>query len=362
MPAGWKGQTYPLKVIPVSTAEKMERTYELIKAHLDADDEPGGIIVYAATRNGTSEIRDFLSHQGLNAEIFHGGLTAMEKREIIEAFVEGQIPVICATNAFGMGIDKENIRLVLHYSIPGSLENYIQEAGRAGRDQKPARCILLYDPQDIALQFTMGAGSEVKQKEISRILRALRRKKKNPHGEIVVTSDELLRDEDWAEMQALKPEYRDTKIRAAVAWLERAGFLERNLNLTEAFQGKPLVGSLDEAAAVMDRFNLSPQTRNLWLNILQQLFNRGQESGIRADAFAEALFPEKELLLEMERKAGLTAAQIVITALHDMADARLIDQGLMLSATFRPKGKNSAAKIFEAVCELENKLVGTIAS
>jgi ATP-dependent DNA helicase RecQ len=158
-------------------------------------------------------------------------------------------------------------------------------------------------------------------------------------------------------MQALRPEHRDTKIRAAVAWLERAGFLERNLNLTEVFQGKPLVGSLDEAAAVMSRFNLSLQTRDLWLNILQQLINSEQDTGIRADELAEALFPEKELLLEMEKKSGMTAAQIVITALHDMADAGLIDQGLMLSATFRPKGKKNAAKTFEAICELENKLI-----
>jgi ATP-dependent DNA helicase RecQ len=345
------------EVIPLSTAEKLEHANELIQEHIASTDEPGGVIVYAATRNTTEEIRDFLNHQGLRAEAFHAGLDPGEKRDIIEAFVEGQVPVICATNAFGMGIDKENIRLVLHYQMPGSLENYIQEAGRAGRDLKPARCVLLYDPQDVALQFSMGAMSEVRQKEISRILRALRRKKKNPHGEIVVTSDELLRDEEWAEMQALKPEFRDTKIRAAVAWLERAGFLERNHNLTELFQGKPMVDSLDAAAAVMERLNLSPPMRNLWFNILQQLINRRQDRGIRADALAEALFPEKDRLLEMERKTGLTAAQMVIKILHDMADAGLVDQGLILSATFRPKGKNNAFKVFEAVCDLENKLV-----
>ncbi|MGD9188912.1 MAG: RecQ family ATP-dependent DNA helicase, partial [Desulfobacteraceae bacterium] len=344
-------------VIPLSTAEKLERTNELIQEHIASTDEPGGVIVYAATRNTTEEIRDFLNHHGLRAEAFHAGLDPGDKRDIIEAFVEGQVPVICATNAFGMGIDKENIRLVLHYQMPGSLENYIQEAGRAGRDLKPARCVLLYDPQDVALQFRMGALSEVRRNEISRILRALKRKKKNPNGEIVVTSDELLRDEEWAEMQALNPEFRDTKIRAAVAWLERAGFLERNHNLTELFQGKPMVDSLDAAAAVMDRLNLSPPMRNLWSNILKQLINSRQDRGIRADGLAEALFPEKERLLEMERNTGLTAAQMVIKILHDMADAGLVDQGLTLSATFRPKGKNNAFKVFKDICDLENTLV-----
>ena len=346
------------EVVPVSTAEKLERTLELIRTHLaDGAGDPGGVIVYAATRAATGEIRDFLHHQGILAETFHGGLEAVRKREIIEGFIEGQVPVICATNAFGMGIDKENIRLVLHYSMPGSLENYIQEAGRAGRDQQPARCVLLYDPQDVHFQFSMGAMSEVKQKEISRILRALRRKKTDAHGEIVVTGDELLRDEEWAEMQTLRPELRDTKVRAAVAWLERAGFLERNQNLTEAFQGKPRVESLQAAQAVMDRLDLAPPTRGRWLNILQQIFNCHEDRGMRADALAEALFPEKETLLAMERRTGMTAAQIVIADLHAMAEAGLLDQGLMLAATFRPKGKDNAFKVFQDICDIENSLV-----
>jgi ATP-dependent DNA helicase RecQ len=256
-----------------------------------------------------------------------------------------------------MGIDKENIRLVIHYNMPGSLENYIQEAGRAGRDLKPARCILLYDEEDAKLQFSMGSLSEVRRKEIARTLRALRRKKRNKAGEIVVTTDELIRDEDWADMKELKPEFRDTKIRASIAWLERAGFLQRNHNLTEAFQGKPLVDSLEAATAIMDRLNITSQTKHLWLGILQQIINSPEDRGIRADELAEALFPEKEMLQALERQTGQTAAQIVISALHDMSDSGLIDQGLMLSATFRAKGKNNALKTFQTVCALEDKLI-----
>ena len=244
---GVERENLSFEVIPVSAAEKLEKTHEIINEQLNTTNEPAGIIVYAATRKVTEEIRDFLHHQGMLAEAFHAGIDPKEKRDIIEAFVAGQIPVICATNAFGMGIDKENIRLVLHYDMPGSLENYIQEAGRAGRDLKPARCILLYDQQDANKQFAMGALSEVKRKEIARILRALRRKKRNQYGEIVVTSDELLRDDDLAEMHRLNPDLRDTKVKASIAWLERAGFLQRNQNLTEVFQGKPLVESLEEA-------------------------------------------------------------------------------------------------------------------
>ncbi len=357
---GVERENLSFEVVPVSTARKLEKTHEIIQDQLNSADGPAGIIVYAATRKATEEIKDFLQHQGVLAEAFHGGLEAGEKREIIEAFVADRIHVMCATNAFGMGIDKENIRLVLHYEMPGSLENYIQEAGRAGRDLKPASCILLYDSRDAGRQFQMGALSEVKQKEIARILRALRRKKRNQYGEIVVTSDELLRDDDLADMHSLKPDFRDTKVRAAIAWLERAGFLKRNQNLTEAFQGKPLVNSIEDAEKMMDRLNLGQHTKKLWLNILQYIINSAEDRGVRADALAEALFPEKEILLAMEKKTGLTAAQIVITALHDMADAGLIDQGILLSAIFRPKGKNRASMVFQASCDLENKLVSLL--
>jgi len=219
---GVERENLSFEVIPISAAEKLEKTHEIIHEQLNKTDERAGIIVYAATRAATEGIRDFLHHQGMLAEVFHAGLDVSEKREIIENFVAGDIPVICATNAFGMGIDKENIRLVLHYEMPGSLENYIQEAGRAGRDFKPARCILLYDRQDADKQFKLSAFSEVTQKEIASILRALRRKKRNRQGDIVITSDELARDEAVTDIHKLKPDSRDGKVKTSVAWLERA--------------------------------------------------------------------------------------------------------------------------------------------
>jgi ATP-dependent DNA helicase RecQ len=86
-------------------------------------------------------------------------LEVPEKRRVQDDFISGKTQVICATNAFGMGIDKENVRLVIHANIPGSLENYIQEAGRAGRDTMDAECVLLYSEQDIETQFQLGAMS-----------------------------------------------------------------------------------------------------------------------------------------------------------------------------------------------------------
>ena len=111
---------------------------------------------------------------------------------------------------------------------------------------------------------------------------------------------------------------------------------------------------------VINQAQPEPHNKKLWLNILRYIINSSEDRGIRADTIAEALFPEKEMLLEMEQKTGLTAAQIVIMALHDMADAGLIDQGIMLSAIFRPKGKNNASKVFKVACDLENKLISLL--
>ena len=353
---GVERENLVFEILPVSTAEKFEQATNLLK-ELISTEKSGSAVVYAATRKKTEEIRDYLQHQGIEVEAFHGGLESHEKKDIIEDFVSGRLQVISATNAFGMGVDKGNIRLVLHFDMPGSLENYIQEAGRAGRDQKPARCVLLYDPEDANFQFGLGALSEVKKREIERILRALRRVKRNNDGEIVITSDELLRDEELSDLFDSKQEFRDTKVKTAISWLERSGFLRRNQNLTEVFQGKPLVQTIEEAKELIESFSLAPFTARLWLNILRLLFNNSKERGLSADSIAEGLFQDKEQLRQMEKTTGLKPAQIVLSALHDMAEARLLDRGIMLSAILRPKGKNNAMKVLNSITEIERHLL-----
>jgi ATP-dependent DNA helicase RecQ len=356
---GVERENLVFEVEPMSAAEKYERTFQILTESLAADGT-GSAIVYAETREGTEKIRDFLQGQGMGAEAFHGRLDAKEKRDIIDAFVAGRTRVICATNAFGMGIDKPDVRLVLHFEMPGSLENYIQEAGRAGRDGEPARCVLLYAPSDADLQFFKGAMAQVKKREIERILRALRRAKRNKLGEIVITSDEILRNEDLADLQEERKEARDTKIKTAIAWLERGGFLSREENLAEVFQGKPLVKGLDEARAIIATLNLPGFVPGLWVNILSVLFNSPEDRGLSADSIAESLVTCRGLLQQAEAAWKLTPAQIVIRVLHDMAEARLIDRGIMLTAILRPKGNGNAMLVLQAASELEQRLIALL--
>ena len=108
----------------------------------------GIAIVYAATRKTVDRVAQHLNRSGITAEAYHAGLDDERRKDVQNAFMQEQVRVIVATNAFGMGIDKRNVRIVVHHAMPGSLEAYYQEAGRAGRDGAQAECFLLHAFQD----------------------------------------------------------------------------------------------------------------------------------------------------------------------------------------------------------------------
>ena len=129
-----------------NTKNKKERIRKYVEEHR----EDSGII-YCATRKGVDELYLYLESAGFQVGRYHAGMGAEARRTSQEDFIYDRIKVMIATNAFGMGIDKSNVRFVLHYNMPQSMENYYQEAGRAGRDGEPAECILYYSPQDTVI-------------------------------------------------------------------------------------------------------------------------------------------------------------------------------------------------------------------
>ncbi|MFG0212253.1 DNA helicase RecQ [Brevibacillus porteri] len=135
----------------ILSVRKGENRREFIQAYLRANKQQAGII-YAATRKDVDALHVDLDKRGFAVTKYHAGLTEEERAANQEAFLYDDVRTMVATNAFGMGIDKSNVRYVIHYNMPKNLEAYYQEAGRAGRDGEPSECILLFQPQDIQTQ------------------------------------------------------------------------------------------------------------------------------------------------------------------------------------------------------------------
>ena len=128
----------------IRTPKRMDYVVHYVRQHAN---ENG--IIYCATRKDVDRVYENLTRAGIKAGYYHGGLNDEVRREMQNAYADDKLQVMVATNAFGMGIDKSNVRYVLHYQMPRNMESYYQEAGRAGRDGAPAECILLYSGQDV---------------------------------------------------------------------------------------------------------------------------------------------------------------------------------------------------------------------
>ncbi len=345
--SGVQRENLSFQVWPVTQNEKSDVIFNCLKDSLAGTNgtAPGSAIVYCATTKATEKLSAFLNERGIAAQAFHAKRSEPDKRNIQDEFIAGAIPVICATNAFGMGVDKKDIRLVIHADIPGSLENYLQEAGRAGRDTEPAECILLYEQDDIENQFSLNAYSKLSLKEIKKILSVLRKRgEKTP--EIVITPGEIMRmigSPDFGE--------NDAKARTGVSWLERKGFIRRSFNQTLFFTGSPVVQDMEAAEKKIAALNLSRVKAEIYRTILSTLFNADKDALLSADTIVASLGQIENLpdqYLDPRQVIGL---------LSEMTRAGLIREGVVMTAFVTPRGPKSSLKILKAFMEIENQLL-----
>ena len=336
-------------VVPTTPAEKFSHVAQILAADLPAD-TPGGAIVYCATRAQTEEVADFLRQKAWAVDCFHARLPPETKKSVQKRFIDGDLRVIVATNAFGMGIDKPDVRLVVHADIPGSLENYLQEAGRAGRDRQAARCVLLYTEDDVERQFGMSARSRLTRKEIQTILHSLRnleRKKRKGggrDGELIATPGEILAEDEEGAFER-DSATDDTRVRTAVSWLEEAALLTREENRVQIFPSSLRVASLDEARTKLARKEMLPAYRDSLLAIVDALIGAPVDEGLSTD--------------ELMVVSGLSSEQ-VRKAFYDLEALGLASNDTALTAYVHVAVENSSRKRLERAAALEAALIALL--
>ena len=332
-------------VVQTTEPEKFAHIHQILMSDLPPN-RPGGAIVYCATRRQTEDASQFLQLKDIAAEHFHAGLPPETKKSVQRRFIEGELRVITATNAFGMGIDKPDVRLVIHADIPGSLENYMQEAGRAGRDRKMARCVLLYTQEDVERQFGMSAYSRLTRREIHGVLRALRNldRKKRLGGEVVATSGEILGEDDENVFER-DSATDDTRVRTAVSWLEETVLLTREENRVQVFPSSLKVSSVAEAAARLVKRRIRDDYRRQLLSIVEALVDANPDEGISTD--------------ELMGVSGLSA-EGVRGAMFDLERLGIASNDTVLTAFVHTGVTRSSRKRFDEAAELETALIAHI--
>ena len=332
-------------VVPTTGGGKFAHIHQILTADLPSD-TPGGAIVYCATRHQTENIAQYLCAKNISAAHFHAGLLPQTKKNVQQRFISGDIRVIVATNAFGMGIDKPDVRLVIHADIPGSLENYVQEAGRAGRDRETARCVLLYTADDVERQFGMSARSRLTRQEIHAILKALRNldRKKRMRGQVVATVGEILGEDEEAAFER-DSATDDTRVRTAISWLEEAALLAREEDRVQVFPSSLRVNSIEEARAKLAKTPITTDYRKRLLAITENLVDADPDEGISTD--------------ELMTVSGLPAEQ-VRRALHDLERLGIANNDTALTAFVHTGVQHTSAKRLDEAANLEVALIAAL--
>lgn len=279
-----KRENLHYRVISVGKEEK-ERQNKLIdelKTLLEKDQHMACIIFVRTTKK--AEIISHSINQEFWHEIskfYHWKLEAQIKKEIQDSFMTWECPIIVATNAFGMGIDKNNVRYVIHYEIPTSIENYIQEAGRAGRDWEKSECIIFYNQEgDLQKNFRLVKQGEISAKEMKSLYRKLSQKLiRSNTWEILISAKELAKSAllQWNNEEREKNhENLTTKIQTALYFFEKSWFIKRIFNNTRVFATSKRIKTVNEGIEIISTINeLSDTYKGYAKSILKEIISWG---------------------------------------------------------------------------------------
>tara|TARA_R110002096_G_scaffold436067_1_gene666767 strand:- start:1499 stop:6313 length:4815 start_codon:yes stop_codon:yes gene_type:complete len=207
------------------------------------------VIIYASRTKRVEGIHGLIEKAGFNSTYFHGKLNKDVKKDFMDSFMDNEKDIIVATSAFGMGVDKDDVKSVIHYNISDSLENYVQEAGRAGRDERiQAKCYILYNEQDLNKHFSLLQQTKINQKEIQQIWQALKYLSKyRKNNKISNSALEIAKKAGWdTEIQEL-----ETRVKTSIAALEDQSFLKRKQNSPSIFADSLMVPNISKALKII---------------------------------------------------------------------------------------------------------------
>lgn len=299
--------------------ETEEEKYNALRSLIEQKNCP--TIVYVSRTRRTVQLAEKLTSDGFPAKPFNGKMDANEKVANQEAFIRNDIKIIVATSAFGMGVDKKDVKLVIHYDISDSLENYVQEAGRAGRDQTlQAECFVLFNDNDLDKHFMLLNQSKLSISEIQQVWKALKNlTKERPY--VCCSALEIARQAGWDD----SVHDIETRVKTAVAALENAGYVKRGRNVPKVYATSILAKDMAEASYKIERSPVfNDKEKENAKRIIKSLIssrsiaNAGNDDAeSRVDYLSDMLGIEKEAVINsinMMRQEGLLADSMDMAA------------------------------------------------
>jgi ATP-dependent DNA helicase RecQ len=322
-----------------------EEKYQAVRDLIEEKNCP--TIIYVSRTRKAYSLAERLTDDGFNAKPYHGKMDVNERIANQNAFISGEVPIMVATSAFGMGVDKKDVGMVIHYEISDSLENYIQEAGRAGRDEKiVADCFVLFNEEDLSKHFILLNQTKLSIKEIQQIWKTIKEITRF-RSTVSNSALEIARKAGWDDNVV----EIETRVTTAIAALEDAGYLKRGQNMPRVFANSILSRNIQEA---IDKINAS-----------ERFEERQKEKGIR---IIKKLFSSKSRKQSNEESAesridyisdhlGIVKEE-VINIVNLLREEKILADAKDLTA-FIKKGenKNRSRSIVESFSKIENFLL-----
>lgn len=322
-----------------------EEKYQAVRDLIEEKNCPA--IIYVSRTRKAYLLSERLTKDGFNAKPYHGKMDKQEKSENQDAFINGETQIMVATSAFGMGVDKKDVGMVIHYEISDSLENYIQEAGRAGRDENiVADCFVLFNEEDLSKHFILLNQTKLSIKEIQQIWKAIKYITKF-RSKVSNSALEIARKAGWDDNVV----EIETRVTTAIAALEEAGYLIRGQNMPRIFANSILSKNAQEA---IEKINLSERfeekQKEKGIRIIKKLFSSKSKNQSVED-------PAESRVDYISDHLGIVKEE-VINIVNLLREENILADAKDLTA-FIKKGenKNRSLNIVESFAKIENFLL-----